>query len=288
MRFINRLLIVGALYLMLPGISQASYQCGIRKHSFVQLVHHGWTVEEGQWPWHVAIFHKRSKSEKYACGGTLLDENHVLTAAHCVVNRNTGYAISANNLKLHFGQQNLSTISANVQIRDVSKVQIHPDHSSHRNDIAILLMRLPVRYTDYVIPICIDQNADIDLRNLEGERGWITGWGTTQTGSISDVLHTASLPVVSYLQCFNDHETVFGNLLNENVFCAGDRNGTSPGTGDSGGGMYFSDGDRWVLRGIVSFAKADELKNEVDTSKFVIFVNVQRFLTWIREIIADN
>lgn len=52
--------------------------------------------------------------------------------------------------------------------------------------------------------------------------------------------------------------------------------------------MYFSDGDRWVLRGIVSFAKADELKNEVDTSKFVIFVNVQRFLTWIREIIADN
>lgn len=52
--------------------------------------------------------------------------------------------------------------------------------------------------------------------------------------------------------------------------------------------MYFSDGDRWVLRGIVSFAKADELKKEVDTSKFVIFVNVQRFLTWIREIIADN
>ncbi|XP_062708283.1 clotting factor C isoform X2 [Aedes albopictus] len=288
MSFIDRL-VLWAFCLMLPGLSQASYQCGIRKHSFVQLVHHGWTVEEGQWPWHVAIFQKqRGSSGDYACGGTLLDEKHVLTAAHCAVNRETEYALPPSKFELHFGQQNLSTITPNVQIRDVSKVHIHPDHSSHRNDIAVLVMRLPVRYTDYVIPICIDQKADINLRNLEGERGWITGWGTTQTGSISDALRTASLPVVSYLQCFNDNEAVFGNLLNENVFCAGDRNGTSPGTGDSGGGMYFSDGDRWVLRGIVSFAKADELKKEVDTSKFVIFVNVQRFLTWIREIIADN
>lgn len=66
------------------------------------------------------------------------------------------------------------------------------------------------------------------------------------------------------------------------------RLGTSPGTGDSGGGMYFSEGDRWVLRGIVSFAKADELKAEVDTSKFAVFVNVQRFLSWIKEITDES
>lgn len=64
--------------------------------------------------------------------------------------------------------------------------------------------------------------------------------------------------------------------------------GTSPGTGDSGGGMYFNEGDRWVLRGIVSFAKADELKAEVDTSKYAVFVNVQRFLTWIKEITDES
>lgn len=52
--------------------------------------------------------------------------------------------------------------------------------------------------------------------------------------------------------------------------------------------MYFSEGDRWVLRGIVSFAKADELKAEVDTSKYAVFVNVQRFLTWIKEIIDES
>lgn len=52
--------------------------------------------------------------------------------------------------------------------------------------------------------------------------------------------------------------------------------------------MYFSEGDRWVLRGIVSFGKADEVKEEVDTSKYTVFVNVQRFLTWIEKIMDDG
>lgn len=52
--------------------------------------------------------------------------------------------------------------------------------------------------------------------------------------------------------------------------------------------MYFSEGDRWVLRGIVSFAKADELKAEVDTSKYAVFVNVQRFLTWIKDVMDES
>lgn len=219
-------LIFGSLCVIQIDFLDASYQCGIRKHSFVQLVHHGWKVEEGQWPWHTAIFHKMGAgSVEYACGGTLLDQKHILTAAHCVVNRETLYPLPAASIELHFGQQNLSQVTANTQIRDVSMVHVHPEHSTHRNDIAVLVIRLPVKYTDFVIPICMDQRADRDLRNLEGQRGWITGWGTTQSGSISDVLRTASMPVVSYLQCFKDDETLFGNLLNSDVFCAGDRNG---------------------------------------------------------------
>lgn len=282
-------LIFGSLFVTQIYFLEASYQCGIRKHSFVQLVHRGWKVEEGQWPWHVAMFHKTGKSSReYACGGSLLDQKHILTAGHCVLNRDTQYPLSPASIELHFGQQNLSKTTDHTQIRDVSKVHVHPEYSTHRNDLAVLVIRLPVEFTDFVIPICMDQRADRDLRNLEGQRGWITGWGTTQSGSVSDVLRTASMPVVSYLQCFNDDQTLFGNILNPNVFCAGDRNGTSPGTGDSGGGMYFSEGDRWVLRGIVSFAKADELKAEVDTSKYAVFVNVQRFLTWIKEIIDES
>lgn len=287
MSFITKSSLFGLLLVALPI---ASYHCGIRKHDFAQLVHRGWKVEEGQWPWHGAIFHRQPPNGNllYVCGGSLLSEKHLLTAAHCVVNRKTKLPWPVALLEIHLGQKNLSVVTNQVQIRDVSKIYVHPEYSTHRNDIAMLVMRLAVAYTDIVIPACIDQRADRDLRDLEGQLGWVAGWGTTEMRNVSHVLRMASLPVVSYLACTKNDAGLFARLVSETVFCAGDLNGTSPGTGDSGGGMYFNDGDRWVLRGIVSFAKIDEQKQEVDTSKYAVFVNVQRFLTWIREVMAED
>ncbi|KXJ73929.1 hypothetical protein RP20_CCG014694 [Aedes albopictus] len=110
----------------------------------------------------------------------------------------------------------------------------------------------------------------------------------TEKGTISDVLRTASLPVVSYVTCLKDDPNLFGKSLNEKVFCAGNKTGASPGPGDSGGGMYISDGDRWQLRGIVSFGKFNELKQSIDASKYIVFANVQWYLTWVKEIFAES
>lgn len=52
--------------------------------------------------------------------------------------------------------------------------------------------------------------------------------------------------------------------------------------------MYFYDGDQWVLRGVVSFAKVDSVTKLVDTSKYAVFANVQRFLTWIQWVLAED
>ncbi|KXJ71055.1 hypothetical protein RP20_CCG021573 [Aedes albopictus] len=290
MSFLSRLPILAVLLvLQLSLISASSYQCGTRKHGFVPLLYRGWKVEEGQWPWHVAIFYKQPQdSLKYQCGGSLLSSKHILTAAHCTINRKTKFALPVGIFEVHLGQHNLSKVTENVQVRDVVKLHVHPEYSTLRNDVALLVMRLAITYTDYVIPICIDRKVDRDLRNLEGHRGWLTGWGVTETGNVSDVLWTASLEVVSYLDCTRNDPVLFGNMVNETVFCAGDLNGTSPGPGDSGGGMYFYDGDQWVLRGVVSFAKVDSVTKLVDTSKYAVFANVQRFLTWIQWVLAED
>lgn len=190
-------------------------------------MHRGWAAEEGQWPWHVGLFHKTNgDSYKYACGGTLLNKKHVLTSAHCVVNPRTYRPLPKNIFELHFGQYNIDYIEDHVQVRRISKVHVHPEHSTHQNDIAMLVLEFSVQYTDFVNPICLDQRTGGNLQNLEGKRGWITGWGSTNSGGISEVLRTASMPVVSYLECFHDDHILYGNLLNANVFCAGERNGS--------------------------------------------------------------
>ncbi|XP_029711762.2 uncharacterized protein LOC115256855 isoform X1 [Aedes albopictus] len=267
--------------------SEASYQCGIRQHGLVPLIKDGWQVEEGQWPWHVAVFNRLKSTDrfKYGCGGTLVNEKHTLTAAHCVKRKRSHVLYE---IELHFGQHNLSKWTDNVVIRDVSKIHVHPEYEPNKNDIAVLVMRLPVEYSDTVIPICLDQKVHRDLRELEGKSGWVTGWGMTENGTISDVLRTTSLSVVSYVTCLKDDPNLYGKSLNEKVFCAGNNTGSSPGQGDSGGGMYISDGDRWQLRGIISFGKFNELMQSIDASKYIVFANVEWYLTWIKEIFAAN
>ncbi|XP_062700832.1 uncharacterized protein LOC109422070 [Aedes albopictus] len=273
-------------------LPQATYQCGIRQHGVLPLVGKGSEVEEGHWPWHAAVF-QRLKSDdpfKYGCGGTLVNERHVLTAAHCVVKRIARNQLPAitYEIELHFGQHQLSNVTDSVVIRDVSKAHVHPQYALNRNDIAVLAMRLPVDYSDTVIPICLDQKVDSDLRELEGQRGWITGWGKTENGNLSDILQTASMTVIGYVSCLKDDPLLNGHVLNENVFCAGSQNKADPGLASSGSGMYISDGDRWILRGIVSLGKYNELKQEVEPLKYTVFVNVQPYLIWIKEVIAES
>ncbi|KXJ68877.1 hypothetical protein RP20_CCG001302 [Aedes albopictus] len=264
--------------------SDTSYQCGIRLHGLRPLIKDGWQVEEGQWPWHVAVFNRLKSTDqfKYGCGGTLINEKHTLTAAHCVKRKRPPFFYE---IELHFGQHNLSKLSDNVVVRDVSEIHVHPEYEPNKNDIAVLVMRLPVEYSDTVIPICLDQRMDLALQELEG---WVTGWGMTENGTISDVLRTVSLSVVSHLTCLQDDPNLFSNCLNEKVFCAGNKKGGSPGPGDSGGGMYISDGDRWQLRGIISFGKFNELKKSVDASKYIVFVNIQWYLSWVKEILGES
>ncbi|XP_058829027.1 polyserase-2-like [Topomyia yanbarensis] len=276
------LAIISAIPLLLAHSNNALYQCGIRKRFGVQLVHHGWIAELGQWPWHVGLFHRNSAGSGYRCGGTLVDERHVLTSAHCVV-RSNGYPMKPVELSVHIGLHDLRELPEHVQVMNVSVVHVHPEFELNRNDIALLVLSSEVKYSDYVIPICLDAGAGDDVRTLEGNRGWVTGWGQLENGTLPRLLRTAQMPVVSHLQCVEADPVLFGRFLNQGVFCAGDRNGTSVCKGDSGGGMYFSEGDRFVLKGIVSFSGMDE-NSRCDTSKFIVFANVGYYLPWIKNL----
>ncbi|KAL9692323.1 hypothetical protein quinque_012086 [Culex quinquefasciatus] len=107
-----------------PTSNNALYQCGVRRRIGVQLIERGWVAELGQWPWHAALFHVSSNgSSSYACGGTLLDQRHVLTSAHCVTTkrRKNIVPISGSKLVIHLGQYDLREITGVQQCKLVGQ-----------------------------------------------------------------------------------------------------------------------------------------------------------------------
>ncbi|EDS40346.1 serine protease hepsin [Culex quinquefasciatus] len=262
----------------ISSATQSRYTCGIRKNYVVDLIHKGHSAVRGQWPWHAALF----QGKVYKCGGTLIDQRHVLTSAHCVVVQRNRRPLAAGDVTIQLGKLDLDDDKDYVQIMNVSEIRIHEEFGTHINDIALLVLSSSVVYSDYVIPICIESIQTAKANDLEGRRGWTVGWGETEGGKLSKVLKTAQMPVVNNTVCVQSDSQLYGRFISDKVFCAGDQNGTSVCRGDSGGGMYSLAGDQWELRGIVSFAGYKSETASCDTMRYVVFTNVASYYHWIK------
>ncbi|KXJ73903.1 hypothetical protein RP20_CCG014700 [Aedes albopictus] len=207
--------------------NNALYRCGIRKRFGEQLIHHGQTAELGQWPWHAAIYHqidrRNSLNGTYKCGATLIDQQHVLTAAHCVVSV-SGQSLNPQQLAVHLGKHELYKFDGQLQIVNVSEVHIHEEYSPNRHDVALLVLDEEVRYSEYVVPICLEPVPGGRADDLVGQRGWVAGWGINENGTLSEVLKTTQMPVVDITECARSDPNLFGRFVSQAVYCASDRN----------------------------------------------------------------
>lgn len=74
------LLLFGFLYLLSKIRAQENQiTCGRRRVKSVYFIHNGIDAKAGHWPWHAAIFHQTAGRMDYACGGSILDQNTILT-----------------------------------------------------------------------------------------------------------------------------------------------------------------------------------------------------------------
>ena len=129
---------------------------------------HGSIAKPGDHPWMVYIkYFKRG-----LCGGFLVDRQHVITAAHCVVDYHGPREPS--NFEVYVGAYNLDGLDAPYE---VDKIQYPPHYkpSEYDYDIAVLRLRSNVTYSSKVSPICL---AGEELKPHEN----LTVAGFGQTG----------------------------------------------------------------------------------------------------------
>uniref|UniRef100_A0A182W7R1 Peptidase S1 domain-containing protein n=1 Tax=Anopheles minimus TaxID=112268 RepID=A0A182W7R1_9DIPT len=282
------LLLSLAIHWQIVPIAANTDSCGQRPITAPGTITYGRSSWPGQFPWHVALYRtEQHLSITYACGGFIVGERMVITAAHCVT-APSGYQIAADELIVRVGLYDLLTLARHSQEHLVGKIHRHDNFTvgSPRHDLALLALRTIVEYGEFVQPICLPvaENA------LQGVAfGMVAGWGLTELDVPARTLRSTAMPLVSYIRCLESDSTLFGPVLYDGMFCAGWANGTNVCNGDSGGAFVANINGSWTALGIVAFTGVREDNDgqtpfRCNTKSLAGFISIRKYLGWIASV----
>ncbi|KAL0127867.1 hypothetical protein PUN28_003247 [Cardiocondyla obscurior] len=249
-------------------IGDVNSQCGAKNGNQDQeRIVGGKNADPGEWPWIAALFN----AGRQFCGGSLIDDTHVLTAAHCVANMNSW---DVARLTVRLGDYNIKT---NTEIRHierrVKRVVRHRGFNSRTlyNDVALLTLSEPVEFTEQIRPICLPSGSQL----YSGKTATVIGWGSLrESGPQPAILQEVSIPVWSNSECKFKYGAAAPGGIVDSFLCAG-RAAKDSCSGDSGGPLMVNDG-RWTQVGIVSWGIGCG-KGQYPG----VYTRVTHFLPWI-------
>ncbi|CAK1539941.1 unnamed protein product [Leptosia nina] len=230
----------------------------------------GQNADLNEWPWIAALFN----GGRQFCGGSLIDDKHVLSAAHCVAHM-TSWDVAR--LTARLGDYNIRTNTETQHIeRKIKRVVRHRgfDMRTLYNDVAILTLDQPVTFTKNIRPICLPSGG----RAYAGLIATVIGWGSLrESGPQPSVLQEVSIPVWSNAECRLKYGSAAPGGIVEHMLCAG-KDSMDSCSGDSGGPLMVNEGGRWTQVGIVSWGIGCG-KGQYPG----VYTRVTAFLPWIQK-----
>merc|ERR1712152_130806 len=244
-------------------------ECGIEGPPSKDRIVGGFEAEPNQWPWQVALFIDNA----WFCGGALISENYVLTAAHC--------ADGASYFDDMAGAHNARESSEPNRVEVTSyNGWTHPLWNSNdlSGGLALVELPSPLPMNDYISASCLPATGETPA---VGSLVTVTGWGkpSDSAGGISPVLREVrDIPVISNSDC-ND---VYG-IVGDGVVCIDTAGGRGSCNGDSGGPLVQKAGgkdagDKWTRVGIVSFGASAGCEVGMPAG----FTRTEYYLDWIK------
>lgn len=259
-----------------------------------QRVANGYEVQLSSRPWMALLRYQSLGESRFLCGGTLISNRYILTAAHCV------YGLEDQLYEVRLGEHRISTerdcrqqgrkekCAPPVKDVGIEKILIHEKYDSKRisNDIALLRLNSSVTFEKHVKPICLPVTDELKQQAESLSNYFVTGWGTTENGSSSDVLLQANVPIQPRSAC----SRAYRRDVPETQLCVGGGDLQDSCKGDSGGplqapALYL---DEYKLRmvefGIVSMG----VTSCGQISLPGLYTNVAQYVQWITDTMARN
>ncbi|XP_010147335.1 PREDICTED: chymotrypsin-like elastase family member 1 [Eurypyga helias] len=248
-------------------------RCSEQDLDGVQRVVGGTEARSHSWPSQISLQYYSGGSWHHTCGGSLIQRNWVMTAAHCV-DRNMNFRVVA-------GDHNLYSNDGSEQTFSVSKIIIHPYWNSNNAaggyDIALIRLSSYATLNSYVQLAVLPQEGSILPNNYPC---YITGWGLTRTnGQLSSVLLQAYLPVVDYQICSSP--SYWGSTVKTTMVCAGGDGVRSGCQGDSGGPLHCAVNGQYQVHGVTSFVSGLGCNVE---RKPTVFTRVSAYVSWMTNV----
>ncbi|KAL7732819.1 hypothetical protein ACLKA6_005954 [Drosophila palustris] len=233
----------------------------------------GQLADPGQFPYQVGLLLYVNGGAAW-CGGSLISDRWIVTAAHCTDALTTGVDVYLG----AWNRANKEEKGQQVVFVETKNVIVHEnwEPTTLRNDISLIKLPIPIELNERIQPVKLPAKSD-NYNTYAGQQAIASGWGKTSDAAtaVTDILEYIEVPVMNNSGCapwFGGSE-----IITDNHICIKTTGGTSTCNGDSGGPLVSAETNELI--GATSFGIALGCERGWPGA----FTRITSYLDWIEK-----